>query len=71
MVEGIDYYVTLHPLPGGIRGFVTKREDIPVIVINDNLSYEEKVRAFVHEITHIERGDLDKVEPVAFIEGRI
>jgi Zn-dependent peptidase ImmA (M78 family) len=71
MVEGIDYYVTLHPLPGGIRGFVTKREDIPIIVINDNLSHEEKVKAFVHEITHIERGDLDSSDSVAVIEGRM
>lgn len=70
MVEGVDYYVTLHPLPGGIRGFVTKREDVPIIVINDNLSYEAKVKAFVHEITHIERGDLDSDDTVKAIERR-
>ena len=70
MVEGVDYYVTLLPLPGGIRGFVTKREDVPIIVINDNLSYEAKVKAFVHEITHIERGDLDSDDTVKAIERR-
>ena len=71
MVEGIDYYVALHPLPGGIRGFVTKREDVPIIVINETLSYEEKVKAFVHEITHIERGDLESSDIVSEIEQRI
>lgn len=71
MVEGIDYYITLHPLPGGIRGFVTKREDVPIIVINDNLSYEAKVKTFVHEITHIERGDIESEESAKDIEYRI
>jgi len=70
MVEGIDYYVTLRPLPGGIRGFVTKREDVPIIVINETLSYEEKVKTFVHEITHIERGDLDSADLAREIERR-
>lgn len=49
----------LRPLPGSIKAFVTKHDDVYTIVINENLSEEARIRAYWHEIRHIENGDLE------------
>lgn len=49
----------LRPLPGSIKAFVTKHDDVYTIVINENLSEEARIRAYWHEIRHIKNGDLD------------
>lgn len=49
----------LKPLPGKIKAFVTLHDDVYTIVVNENLNEEARIRAYEHEIRHIERGDLD------------
>lgn len=49
----------LRPLPGSIKAFVTKHDDVYTIVINENLSEDARLRAYLHEIRHIENGDLE------------
>lgn len=69
MEMDIDYIVRTFPLPGGIKGFITKREDLSLIVINDNLADDAKLRTYRHELNHLINGDLDKEEEVGKIEG--
>lgn len=52
------YYVNL---PTRVKSFVTEDEDGNYIVyVNYNLTHEEALRAYLHEIDHINNGDLDK-----------
>lgn len=51
--------VILLNLNGKIRGFCTFGSDYePLIVINDQLSPEQKLKTYRHEMEHILRGDL-------------
>ena len=59
-------------LPTTIRGFVRKNSDLTyTIVLNDKLNYEMQRRCFVHEMYHIERGDLDKECSVDTVETEV
>lgn len=65
-----DYITRLVSLPTTIRGFVTIDTDgNPNIYINARLTEEERQRAYLHEVQHIVRGDLDNDLPLRLIEG--
>lgn len=54
-----EYPVALVDLPSGIRGFVTLGSDYqPCIVINSRMTKEQQQKTYIHEIKHIERGDM-------------
>lgn len=41
-------------LPIEINGLIVRKNDINVIIINDNLGEEARKKAFLHEISHLE-----------------
>ena len=60
MAMNNDVTVVLKDLPTTIRGFVTPgSDDEPCIVINSRMSREQQRLTFLHEMGHIERGELD------------
>ena len=59
--------VVLAKLTGNVRGFCCLGSDYePVIVINDQLSPEQKKRTYLHELNHIRNGDMYKEEYVEY-----
>ena len=51
--------VILKKLTGRVRGFCCLGSDFePIIVINDELSPEQKRRTYEHEMEHIRRGEI-------------
>lgn len=44
----------LKKLPVEICGLIVRKNDTNIILINDNLCYEDRKKAFLHEITHLE-----------------
>lgn len=64
-----DYVrVRLEPLPARIRAFCVKKDDWYTIVINELLEPSERLKAFVHEMEHIESDDFSSDEDVDTIE---
>ena len=52
--------VILRDLPTHIRGFVCLGSDYsPCIVINSRLPFEQQQATFLHEMDHIEHGEMD------------
>jgi len=63
--ELLNYYnVTIDYLqmPKYINGFVFNHKDINVIAINSNLSYYKKRKTILHELAHIELGQLNQYD---------
>lgn len=54
-----NIYIYLIDLPDGVRSTVLPCLDGYTIYINQNLSDEEMVNAYDHEIEHIDNGDYD------------
>ena len=51
--------VVLKKLTGKTRGFCCLGSDYePIIVINDQLSPEQKLKTYRHELQHIQNGDM-------------
>ena len=51
--------VILLNLPTHIRGFCCLGSDFePCIFLNARLPYEQRVRAYLHELEHIRKGEL-------------
>ena len=51
--------VVLKKLTGKIRGFCCLGSDYePIIVINDDLSPEQKQKTYEHEMKHIRNGEI-------------
>ena len=51
--------VILKDLPVHVRGFICLGSDFePVIIINSRHSREEQLRTYIHELEHLQRGDL-------------
>lgn len=67
----IDYTIHYVSLSGRVKGFSTRGVDGDyVIFINQNLNYEQQRDALLHELEHIEKGDLDgSGSSVAMIEN--
>lgn len=64
------YPVYLMDLPTTIAGFCRKMSDGYCVVINARLSSEAQRRAYLHEVDHIERGDLESDEDADSIERK-
>ena len=55
-----DVPVVLLDLPPRVRGFVCLGSDYnPCIVINSRLTQEQQLKTYLHEMSHIERGEMD------------
>lgn len=55
-----DIYVYQIALPDGINEYVTPCFDGFTIYINQNLSYEQRQKAFAHALLHIKNRDFEK-----------
>ena len=54
-----DYRVVFMPFPGDVLGAVRVDADgYPTVYINEALSLEARRKTLIHELRHIERGDL-------------
>ena len=54
-----DINIQLRNMPSRIRGFTKANPDMSyTIVLNSRLSYEMRMQTYLHEIKHIEGGDL-------------
>lgn len=60
--------VRIMDLPPRIKGFVTRRDGVPVIVLNARLNREQQQKAYLHEKKHIDNNDFEK-EDVDQIEA--
>lgn len=58
------------PIRGRIQSYVVRKDDWYTIVINESLSESARLRAYRHELDHIERGDFDSEEGTGLIEIR-
>lgn len=71
MAKRYGLYVYTYPLPGSIRAFTVNNDDGTYsVVINDSLSRECQLKAYEHEIAHIEAGDFDSELSADEIEGK-
>lgn len=68
----LDYTVNYVSLSGRVKGFSTRGvDDDYIIFINQNLNYEQQKDALIHELKHIENGDLDDFDcSVSQIENK-
>jgi len=54
-----EYPVVLKQLPSRIHGFCCLGSDYePIIVINENLPLAERRKTYLHEVSHIESGEM-------------
>lgn len=54
-----DVPVVLQSLPSGCRGFCCLGSDFePIIVINKNMTYEQQMKTYRHEMKHILTGEI-------------
>jgi hypothetical protein len=53
-----EYPVVLADMPASIKGYVCKIGDDIVIVINARLSHEQQQIEYIHEVEHIQTGDI-------------
>lgn len=54
-----EYRVVLRPLPSGCRGFCCLGSDFqPIIILNQNMTYEQQRRTYLHELDHILSGEI-------------
>lgn len=67
-----DYHTIYMNMPEGVKGFVIKTfdegEDYYTIVLNPRYNREQNLRTYMHELDHIEGGDLDRHGNPGFIE---
>jgi hypothetical protein len=62
------YRVVLADMPASIKGYVCKICDDIVIVINSKLSHEQQKVEYIHEVDHIESGEIMMVSSADMIE---
>ena len=61
MIHLPDINVVLMDNPFGIKGSVNKNEDGSyTVIINAKLNVEQQREVYMHEVEHIENGDVDK-----------
>lgn len=62
--------ITYQPLPRSVPALVHENDDTSyTIIINDALSDAAKKKAAIHELRHIERGDLGSEQDVNHVEA--
>lgn len=66
----IDVWVTQTQLPGHVRAFCKRVGFDECAVVNEDLDDDVKREAVMHEIDHVEDGDLDKELAVPMIETK-
>ena len=54
--------VRIVDLPPRVRGFVTRKDGEPVIVLNARLTREQNLKTYLHELRHIRDGDFEKAD---------
>lgn len=57
-----------YPLPGRIKAYTVLKDCFYTIIVNDSLSHSAKIKAYNHEIKHIENGDFQSELPADLIE---
>lgn len=62
--------IRILPLPGKIQSFVVYKDDFYTIVVNECLNQNARMRAYRHELDHIENGDFESDLPTGMIEIR-
>jgi len=60
----------IYPMPGRIRSYTVRKDGFYTIVVNENLCEEARLKAFKHEMDHINNGDFDKSCSADLIEIR-
>lgn len=70
-MERAEYVrVQLMDFPHSIRGFTVMVDpDTFIIFINARLSHDAQIRAYDHEIQHIDSKDFDKMYPASALEN--
>ena len=57
--------VILLDLPCAVHGFVVSDGfDFYTIVLNSRLSYEMQRQSYMHEVSHIENGDISRMQDI-------
>lgn len=65
-----DVRVYVIPMPAKVRSFLCERNGCYTICINECLSEEARLKAYRHEIYHLEHDDLHSDLPTGLIEIR-
>lgn len=60
--------VVVADMPCSVRAYTIYSDDFYTIVLNDNLSYMQRQKAYMHEIEHIKSDDFIKDSSVGIIE---
>ncbi len=64
-----DIRTILANLPATIKGFVVVTDiDTYTIILNENLTREQNMMTYLHELKHIENGDLERTCSADIIE---
>lgn len=58
-----NVYIYMQPLPSGLKSFATPCSDGYTVYIDPRLDREAQLRAYEHELEHIENGDFEKTTP--------
>ena len=70
MNDNGEIFVRIVPFPCAVGGMVIPNDDGTYnVYINANLSNQRQRKAFIHELMHIERGDLYSSAPIEEIDN--
>ena len=70
LLRNYQINIRIMPLPGKIQSFVVYKDDFYTIVVNECLNQTARMKAYRHELEHIENGDFDSDESTGIIEIR-
>ena len=70
LLRNYQINIRILPLPGKIQSFVVYKDDFYTIVVNECLNQTARMKAYRHELEHIESGDFDSDESTGMIEIR-
>lgn len=65
-----DIRVVIIPMPATIKAYTVCKDGFYTIVLNDNLSYEQRYKSYWHEMEHIMNKDFEKDMRVGMLEFR-
>ena len=63
-----DIRVISMQLPGSVRAFTVRKDDYYTIIMRDDLSMSDRLKAYRHEVDHIRNGDYDSHAGAELIE---
>jgi Zn-dependent peptidase ImmA (M78 family) len=61
-------FIRVLPLPLGVKGFCTKKNNIYIVCINSNINQNGQNKTLSHEIKHLLNKDLYSNRPVSELE---